>query len=221
MSRRRVVVTGLGLISPVGNTVAEGWANLVAGRTGIDFITKFDASNFACRFAGEVKGFQVEDYIPAKEARHMDSFIHFGMAAAMQAVQDAGLPHGDALGLLFVQGIVGGQAGVADCLDRRRHPVVDEGVHVAGVLGREVVLDLETLHFASEPAGQCRGIEFRDLPNAAAPAEQVRPAFGNRVAHRAHVPEAGHDNASPVHAITSTASSPMRGAQAAFWCLTA
>ena len=95
--RRRVVVTGLGLVSPVGNTVAEGWANLVAGRTGIDFITKFDASNFACRFAGEVKGFQVEDYIPAKEARHMDSFIHFGMAAAMQAVQDAGLPHGDAL----------------------------------------------------------------------------------------------------------------------------
>jgi len=97
MTRRRVVVTGLGLISPVGNTVQEGWANLVAGRTGIGAITRFDASSFACRFAGEVKGFNVEDYIPGKEARHMDTFIHYGMAAAVQAVQDAGLPTGDAL----------------------------------------------------------------------------------------------------------------------------
>ena len=97
MSRRRVVVTGLGLVSPVGNSVAEGWGNLIAGRSGIDLITKFDAAAFACRFAGEVKGFQIEDYIPAKEARHMDTFIHYGLAAAMQAVRDAGLPHGDAL----------------------------------------------------------------------------------------------------------------------------
>ena len=97
MTRRRVVVTGLGLISPVGNTVAEGWANLVAGRTGIGPITKFDASAFACRFAGEVKDFRVEQYMPAKEARHMDTFIHYGMAAAVQAVQDSGLAHGDAL----------------------------------------------------------------------------------------------------------------------------
>jgi 3-oxoacyl-[acyl-carrier-protein] synthase II len=97
MTRRRVVVTGLGLVSPVGNTVAQGWANLVAGRSGIGPITKFDAAAFACRFAGEVKGFNVEDYMPAKEARHMDTFIHYGMAAAIQAVQDAGLPHGDAL----------------------------------------------------------------------------------------------------------------------------
>src|SRR2546427_10919517 len=97
MSRRRVVVTGLGLISPVGNTVAEGWANLLAGKTGIANITKFDASNFACRFAGEVKGFNVEDYFPAKEARHMDTFIHYGLAASIQAVRDAGLPTGDEL----------------------------------------------------------------------------------------------------------------------------
>ena len=97
MSRRRVVVTGLGLVSPVGNSVAEGWANLLAGRSGIALITKFDASNFACRIAGEVKGFKIEDYIPAKEARHMDAFIHYGMAAAIQAVQDAGLPHGETL----------------------------------------------------------------------------------------------------------------------------
>ncbi|HSM20741.1 MAG TPA: beta-ketoacyl synthase N-terminal-like domain-containing protein, partial [Rubrivivax sp.] len=98
MTRRRVVVTGLGLVSPVGNTVAEGWARIVAGESGIGPITKFDASAFACRIAGEVSGFQVEDYIPAKEARHMDTFIHYGMAAAVQAVQDAGLPHGETLG---------------------------------------------------------------------------------------------------------------------------
>lgn len=97
MTRRRVVVTGLGLVSPVGNSVAEGWANLVAGRSGIANITKFDASAMACRFAGEVKGFNIEDYIPGKEARHMDTFIHFGMAASMQAVQDSGIPTGEAL----------------------------------------------------------------------------------------------------------------------------
>lgn len=97
MTRRRVVVTGLGLISPVGNSVTEGWSNLLAGRSGIANITKFDASGFACRFAGEVKGFQVEDYLPAKEARHMDTFIHYGLAASIQAVQDAGLPTNDQL----------------------------------------------------------------------------------------------------------------------------
>jgi 3-oxoacyl-[acyl-carrier-protein] synthase II len=97
MTRRRVVITGLGLISPVGNSVQEGWANLVAGRSGIANITKFDASALACRFAGEVKGFNVEDYFPAKEARHMDTFIHFGMAASIQAVRDAGLTTGDQL----------------------------------------------------------------------------------------------------------------------------
>ncbi len=98
MSRRRVVVTGLGCVSPVGNTVAESWANLLAGKPGIDLITQFDASNFACKFAGEVKGFNIVDYIPEKEARHMDRFIHLGLAAACQAVADSGLPTGDALG---------------------------------------------------------------------------------------------------------------------------
>ena len=67
MTRRRVVVTGLGLVCPVGNTVAEGWSALLAGRSGIGPITRFDASAFACRFAGEVKGLKVEDYIPGKE----------------------------------------------------------------------------------------------------------------------------------------------------------
>src|SRR3990167_6486426 len=97
MSRRRVVVTGLGCISPVGNTVQDAWANIIAGQSGIDLITKFDTSNFSCKIAGEVKGFDLESYISAKDARAMDSFIHFGIAAAAQAVHDAGLPTGDAL----------------------------------------------------------------------------------------------------------------------------
>jgi len=97
MTRRRVVVTGLGCVSPVGNTVAESWTRLLAGESGIDLITQFDASNFACRFAGEVKGFNIGDYISEKEARHMDRFIHLGLAAASQAVADSGLPTGAAL----------------------------------------------------------------------------------------------------------------------------
>ena len=97
MSRRRVVVTGLGVVSPVGNSVSEAWSNLLAGRSGIGLITKFDASAFACKIAGEVRGFDLESYITAKEARAMDSFIHFGIAAAAQAVVDSGLKTGDAL----------------------------------------------------------------------------------------------------------------------------
>lgn len=89
MSRRRVVVTGLGCVSPVGNTVAEAWAQILAGQSGIGLITKFDASNFACRIAGEVKDFDLNAYISAKDARTMDSFIHYGIAAAEQAVRDA------------------------------------------------------------------------------------------------------------------------------------
>ncbi|MFZ2737668.1 MAG: beta-ketoacyl-ACP synthase II [Burkholderiaceae bacterium] len=97
MSRRRVVVTGLGCISPVGNTVAEAWENILAGQSGIDLITRFDATNFACKIAGEVKDFDLESYIGAKEARTMDTFIHYGIAAAVQAVTDANLPLGEAL----------------------------------------------------------------------------------------------------------------------------
>ncbi len=98
MTRRRVVVTGLGCISPVGNTVDQAWSRLVAGQTGIDRITKFDASTFSCQIAGEVRGFDVEAYMSAKEARAMDTFIHYGIAAASQAVADAGLKTGEALG---------------------------------------------------------------------------------------------------------------------------
>jgi 3-oxoacyl-[acyl-carrier-protein] synthase II len=87
----------MGLISPVGNSVAEGWANVIAGRSGIANITRFDATDFSCRFAGEVKGFNVEDYFPAKEARHMDVFMQYGLAASIQAVRDSGLKTGGEL----------------------------------------------------------------------------------------------------------------------------
>jgi len=97
MTRRRVVVTGLGCISPVGNTVADAWSNLLAGQSGIGLITKFDASAFACKIAGEVRDFDLDAYINAKDARTMDHFIHYGVAAAMQAVHDSGLPTGEAL----------------------------------------------------------------------------------------------------------------------------
>ena len=91
MSRRRVVVTGLGIISPVGNTVEDAWANIVAGNSGIGQISKFDASRFASRIAGEVKGFDPAQYLSPKEVRRMDTFIHYGIAAGVQAIQDAGL----------------------------------------------------------------------------------------------------------------------------------
>ena len=97
MTRRRIVVTGLGLVTPVGNTVDESWRQILAGQSGIDKVSRFDPSPLSVQFAGEVKGFKIEDYIPAKEARHMDTFIHYGIAAALQAVRDAGLPEGDAL----------------------------------------------------------------------------------------------------------------------------
>jgi len=94
MTRRRVVVTGVGCVSPVGNTVQDSWSNLLSGRSGIDFIKKFDASAFACQFAGEVKGLDLDAYISPKDARGMDAFIHFGIVASIQAVLDAGLPTG-------------------------------------------------------------------------------------------------------------------------------
>jgi 3-oxoacyl-[acyl-carrier-protein] synthase II len=104
-------VTGLGCVSPVGNTIADAWANLTEGRSGIATITKFDATPFSTRFAGEVKGFNIEDYIPGKEARHMDTFIHYGMAAGIQAFQDSGLTvteeNAEKIGVLVGSGIGG------------------------------------------------------------------------------------------------------------------
>jgi len=91
LSRRRVVITGLGIISPVGNTVVEAWASVLAAKPGISRITRFDPAAFAAQIAGEVKGFDVTQYMSAKEARRMDTFIHFGMAAGIQALRDSGL----------------------------------------------------------------------------------------------------------------------------------
>ncbi|MEC5216420.1 3-oxoacyl-[acyl-carrier-protein] synthase II [Actimicrobium sp. GrIS 1.19] len=112
MSRqRRVVITGLGCISPVGNTVSQAWNAVLEGRSGIATITRFDATPFSTRFAGEVKGFNVEEYMPAKEARHMDVFIHYGMAAGIQAMQDSGLvvteENADRIGVIVGSGIGG------------------------------------------------------------------------------------------------------------------
>jgi 3-oxoacyl-[acyl-carrier-protein] synthase II len=108
---RRVVVTGLGCISPIGNSIAEAWESALAGKSGIANITRFDATPFSTRFAGEVKNFNVEDYLPGKEGRHMDTFIHFGMAAGIQALQDSGLEvteqNADRIGVMVGSGIGG------------------------------------------------------------------------------------------------------------------
>ena len=90
-SKRRVVVTGLGVVSPVGIGVDTAWANIVAGKSGITRITKFDPSNFSSQIAGEVKDFDVSQFLPAKEARRMDTFIQYGLAAAIEAVKDSGI----------------------------------------------------------------------------------------------------------------------------------
>ncbi len=96
MSRRRVVVTGLGIVSPVGNSVDEAWGNLVAGRSGIARITRFDASAFSVQIAGEVRNFDLDKYLTPKDARRMDAFIHYGLAAAIDAFKDSGLEVSDA-----------------------------------------------------------------------------------------------------------------------------
>lgn len=111
MGQRRVVITGLGCISPVGNNVADMWNAVTSGKSGIGPITRFDASAFSTTFAGEVKNFQLEDYIPGKESRHMDTFIHYGMAAGIQAIEDSGLvvteENADRIGVNIGSGIGG------------------------------------------------------------------------------------------------------------------
>lgn len=91
MTRRRVVITGLGIVSPVGNSIPEAWDSIVNGRSGITEVTRFDTTDFPVKIAGEVKGFNVGDYLSPKEARRMDTFIHYGLAAGIQAVKDAGI----------------------------------------------------------------------------------------------------------------------------------
>ena len=91
MSKRKVVITGVGIVSPVGIGAPEAWGNIVAGKSGITNITKFDASNFSSQVAGEVKGFDVTKYLPPKDARRMDVFIQYGLVAAIEAIKDSGL----------------------------------------------------------------------------------------------------------------------------------
>ena len=88
---RRVVVTGLGVVAPNGNTVTESWQNIIAGKSGIRPITSFDIADFSTRFGGSIVDFDIAQYISPKEARKMDPFIHYGMAAAIQAMEDAGI----------------------------------------------------------------------------------------------------------------------------------
>jgi len=113
--RRRIVVTGLGTVCPVGNTVAEAWHNIVAGVSGIGPIEAFDASAFSTRISGAIRSFNVEQYISVKEARKMDPFIHYGMAAGIQAIEDAGIEITEAnsrrVGVLIGSGI-GGLPGI-------------------------------------------------------------------------------------------------------------
>jgi 3-oxoacyl-[acyl-carrier-protein] synthase II len=117
LSKRRVVVTGLGKVSPLGNTVADSWRGALAGRSGIGPITRFDVSGFPCRIAGSVRDFDASQYMQAKEARRMDLFMQFGIAAGVQAIADAGLEVTDAnrarIGLVFGAGI-GGLATIED-----------------------------------------------------------------------------------------------------------
>ncbi|BAW80413.1 3-oxoacyl-ACP synthase [Candidatus Nitrosoglobus terrae] len=115
MSERRVVITGLGTVCPMGLSVEEAWANILAGKSGIEPITHFDVSKFSVRFGGAVKEFQVEDYLPLKDARKMDLFIQYGIAAAKQAIEDSGLEINEAnatgIGIALGSGI-GGLRGI-------------------------------------------------------------------------------------------------------------
>jgi 3-oxoacyl-[acyl-carrier-protein] synthase II len=111
MTRRRVAVTGLGIVCPIGNTVDEAWQNALAGKPGITRITRFDPARLACQIAGEVKGFDVSPYLSVKEARRMDTFIHYGMAAGLQAWRDCALQvtpeNAERVGINFGSGIGG------------------------------------------------------------------------------------------------------------------
>lgn len=115
MSKRRVVVTGLGLVCPLGNSVDEAWPRLIAGESGIRSITAFDVSTFPTRFGGSVLGFDVSAYVSVKEARKMEQFIHYGIAASLQAFNDAGLAvtedNADRIGIIVGSGI-GGLPGI-------------------------------------------------------------------------------------------------------------
>ena len=111
MSKRRVVVTGLGIVSPVGNDVATAWASVLAGRSGIDVVARFDTANFPTHFGGEIRGLNLEPYMSTKDARRMDAFMQYGVVAGMQAMRDSGLvvteANSDRIGVLMGSGMGG------------------------------------------------------------------------------------------------------------------
>ena len=126
MSRRRVVITGLGMVAPVGHTVRESWDNILAGKSGIQPITHFDVEPFSVHFGGPIYGFEITDYIPKKDARKMDKFIHYGLAAGCQAIEDSGFEitdqNADRIGVAIGAGI-GGITGI----ENNYHIYLDKG----------------------------------------------------------------------------------------------
>ncbi len=127
MSKKRVVITGLGQVSPVGNDVTTAWQNLLAGVSGIDTITHFDASSVACQIAGQVKNFDITEYISPKEARRMDAFIHFGIAAALQAIADADLDNIDGLNKTRVGVNIGAGIGGLPSIEDTARTMIAQG----------------------------------------------------------------------------------------------
>lgn len=117
MAKRRVVITGMGIVSPVGTGITQAWQNIVDGKSGITRITRFDASQFTSKIAGEVQGFDVNKFLSAKDARRMDVFIHYGLAAGMEAIKDAGIEvteqNAERIGVNIGSGI-GGLPGIED-----------------------------------------------------------------------------------------------------------
>ena len=144
MSKRRVVVTGLGIVSPVGSDVATAWSSILAGKSGIKPITRIDVSAFATKFAGEVSGFDVTQYITAKDARRMDPFMHYGMGAGIQAVADSGIDftkeNGERAGAIMGSGI-GGLAGIEDeaiTWERTHNPKKTSPFYIPSTIGNMV-----------------------------------------------------------------------------------
>jgi len=126
MSRRRVVVTGLGMVAPVGHTIEESWSNILAGKSGIQPITHFDIEPFSVHFGGPIYGFDITQYISKKDARKMDKFIHYGLAAGCQAIEDSGIEiteeNAERIGVAVGAGI-GGISGI----ENNYHVYLDKG----------------------------------------------------------------------------------------------
>ena len=206
---RRVVVTGLGIISPLGNDLASSWDGIVNGRSGIGPITHFDASAFTTRIAGEVRDFDVTQWVSAKDARKMEAFIHYGVAASMMAMADADLivdeSNAERIGALIGSGI-GGLVGIEEQtikyheggVGHRHHrsgdTVVDERLHLPGVLGRHPPGNVEIADFTRDAGRECGRIEVGDRANARATVDDAVPAACQVVAERGNDAEAGDDD---------------------------